>query len=138
MKKLLLFICLCLPVVLHAAETDYAAQIQEMKTETHPLLRSLSEKGVLHAYSSWAKKYIASNDYMQAAEIYQQAVQDTFLRADYQTVLAMELAALYNNRLLMHRSAQQVLEEHRFSDTYPDAWIWTYRMAQTRIYMHHI
>lgn len=136
MKKILLLICvISWSWLLQAAQTDYAQLIRERKQETHPMLRPLGEKAVMHAYSAWARTYVAANDYLQAANIYRQAVQDTFLQNDYRTVMAMELAALYNNHLLMHRSAQEVLEAHRFSDTYPDAWIWTYRMAQTKLYM---
>ena len=135
--KRLLFICLCcLSLGVYATQKDYLQQINDLKAETHPLLRSLSEKGVMHAYSSWARAHIANREYMPAVEVYQLAVRDTFLSADYRTVLAMELAALYNNQLLMHRSAQEVLDENRFSAEFPQAWVWNYRMAQTQLYMH--
>ena len=136
MKRLLVICLCCLSLGLYAAQKDYMQQIIELNAETHPLLRSLSEKGVMHAYSSWARAHIANREFMPAVEVYQQAVRDTFLSADYRTVLAMELAALYNNQLLMHRSAQQVLDEHRFSVDYPQSWVWSYRMAQTQLYMH--
>lgn len=130
---ILIVLLLCTAVTLSAK--DYAQVIREIKAEANPLLQRVAEKGVLHAYSSWARSYIAEGAYMDAAGVYQSAVADTFLNSDNRTVMAMELSALYNDHLLMHRSALQLIDSCRFSASYPRRWIWWLRMAQTKMYM---
>lgn len=134
MKRTRISILLLTCVVALAAANAYDQRIRTIKAEANPLLQRVAEKGVLHAYSAWARTYIDQGEYMQAADIYRQGVRDTFLCTDNQTVLAMELAALYNDHMLMHRAAQELLETHHFTATYPQAWVWHLRRAQTQIY----
>lgn len=129
------FLIIALTLSLAANAKDYEQTIRLIKAETNPLLMQVAQKGVMHAYSAWARTCIEQGEYIRASEIYRMGVLDTFLHNDNRTVLAMELTALYNDHLLMHRSALQVLNSHHFSNTYPQAWIWTLRHAQTLIYL---
>lgn len=131
MKKIFLIIVCIVPQILYA-ETEYEQRIASYKQSTS----SHVERMVRIEYSDWAKSYIAMNDFSTAAEVYQKALQDTFLRADDHAFIATELAALYNNHLLMHQSAMQLLENYHFSSSYRQPWIWSLRMAQTKMYLH--
>ena len=130
----LLALILCFAPLWLTAQTDFERQISERKALTdYP---GIAQTGVKLAYAAWADSLIAANDLMAAKDVYEQAVNDTFLTPDNRTMMALNLAMLYNNRLLMHQSALKLLNEHRFSETCREPWRWDYAMAQTQIYMH--
>lgn len=135
MKKIVLFIVLFLPLSLFAVEADYAQRIAEWKSENDPLMRQMAARGAMMDYCAWAQDSIIAGAYTKAVDIYQQALRDTFLLPDHHTVVAVNLAKLYNNHLLMHQSALQLLNDYHFSPDYKDSWQWNLAMAQTKAYI---
>lgn len=118
------------------ADEGYLQYIDSLKAKMNPYVRLVNKEKVMRKYDAWAKEYMAFNQYPQAVDVYQLALKDTFLLPDHHTFIALELASLYNNHLLMHQSALQLLEQYRFSENYLQPWIRTYCLAQTKIYMH--
>lgn len=131
----LLILCLLAVTVTLSAQTDYYNEIEALKNERHPLLVKVAKKGVRRYYSLWGHE-LQKNDSINAAiDIYLKALADTFLLPDDKAVLAVELAHIYNDKLLMHRHAYEVLSANTFSDDYPQRWMWEERMAETLAYM---
>lgn len=134
MKKSLLIFALYISHMFYAW-AGYHQNIDAYKVETNKELLPFAARGAMMEYCYWAQDSIKSGAYTQAVDIYQQALQDTFLLHDNHTFIAVNLAKLYNNHLLMHQSALQLLNDYHFSPDYKDSWQWDMAMAQTKSYI---
>ena len=135
-KSLILIISVLLLQGLQASETDHWQEIADWKARSSFNMREKAARGAMMEYCSWALDSITVGAYSRAVDIYQQALQDTFLLPDHHTLVAVNLAKQYNNHLLMHQSALQTLNDYRFSEDYRgDSWQWDLAMAQTKTYL---
>ena len=135
MRKFILFIVVCLSSLSLPATENYMEKIAGKKKDADMAFRPVAAKFVARYYGEWAQDSISAGHYSGAVKIYQNALQDTFLLNDNHTYIAVNLAKLYSNHLLMHQSALQLLNTYHFSPDYPDSWQWDLAMAQTKAYM---
>ena len=136
MRKFLLVIVLCLFSLSLFATENYVQKIANKKRDATAAYRSVTAQFIAKYYNEWAQDSITAGHYSGAVKIYQNALQDTFLLNDNHTNIAINLAKLYNNHLLMHQSALQLLNDYHFSPEYKhDSWQWDLAMAQTKAYM---
>lgn len=137
MKKTLILILSVLWLQgLSASATDHRQEIAFWESQTGSLMRERAARGAMMEYCYWAQDSITVGAYTSAVDIYLQALQDTFLLHDHHTFVAVNLAKLYNNHLLMHQSAAQILNDYRFTEDYRrDSWQWDLALAQTQTYL---
>lgn len=135
MKKILLFILLGCRVSGLYAETSYEQRIARYKSTTNAVMLPHARKGAMREYCAWARSLTEVNAFTEAADLYRQALEDPFLLEDHRAFVATELAALYNDHMLMPTSALEVLTRYPYPAGNKDAWIASLRLAQTKLYM---
>ena len=80
MRKFILFIVVCLSSLSLPATENYMEKIAGKKKDADMAFRPVAAKFVARYYGEWAQDSISAGHYSGAVKIYQNALQDTFLK----------------------------------------------------------